>query len=234
MPASLIIEPVNGIPVIRPGDDIASILVETISNNNQVVNDQDIICIASKIVSKALDCFKDLSTVNVSPTAHRLHTKLPNKDPRILQLVLEQANNREDNLRINPPWIGAKNQVGRILTSAGIDKVDDDTVLLLPESPDDNARTIGEKFKSEYNTNNGIIITDSDGREGIAGSTQLCIGLYGIPPLRKYFDAEETICDMLAATAGLSMGQQRNNIPAVIIRGFDYTFNSNSRLKDAY
>jgi len=233
MGTNLIIEPIIGVPVIKPGDDLASIITRTIKNN-QVITDKDIVCIASKIISIAEDRYINLAATVVSPSASKLHEKIPNKDPRILQLIIDQAYGDENNLRINGTWIGAKNHIGRVLTSAGIDKVDENNVLLLPERPDESARKIGEVIQSKFNVHCGVIITDSDGREGIAGATQLCIGLFGIPPLRQLFDSQETICDMIAAAAGLVMGQRGNNIPAVIIRGYKYDFNNNARLNDAY
>lgn len=234
METGLTIQPITGVPTVKPGGDIASILIKAIRNNGQNITNQDIVCVASKIISVAEDRYLDLATVDVSLSADKLHRKIPNKDPRILQLILDQANGDEKNLRINGTWIGAKNYIGRVLTSAGIDKAGENTVLLLPKNPDDSARKIGEAIQLEFNAYSGVIITDSDGREGIAGATQLCIGLFGVPPLRQLSDSQETVCDMIAAAAGLVMGQRGNNIPAVIVRGYRYDFNVTAHLKDAY
>ncbi len=38
---------------------------------------------------------------------------------------------------------------------------------------------------------------------------------------------------MMAATAGLIMGQRGKNIPAVIIRGYNYTFDTHAKIEDA-
>lgn len=43
----------------------------------------------------------------------------------------------------------------------------------------------------------------------------------------------ETICDMLAASAGLLMGQRGNMVPIVTIRGFEYEFDRDATIKDA-
>ena len=231
---TLTIVPIIGIPQVKPTDDFAIILIKTIKSSAIGLRAGDIICVASKVLSISENRFINLNSLKVSSEAATLHKKLPNKDPRILQLILDQADNDESNLRVNGSWIGAKNHVGRLLTSAGIDKVNNDTVLLLPQQPDNSARAIGEEIESAFDAKIGIIITDSDGREGIAGATQICIGLYGVPPLRERFDSQETVCDMLAAAAGISMGQRGNNIPAVIIRGYQYDFNKNAHLRDAY
>lgn len=63
------------------------------------------------------------------------------------------------------------------------------------------------------------------------------MGLYGIDGLRKtQHDGKkyiETLCDMLASTAGLVMGQRGVNIPVVKIRGLEYEFNESAMIEEA-
>lgn len=231
---TLTIKPIIGIPFIKPGDDLADIVLDKIAADNQQLDNGDIICIASKILSISENCYQKLDSVKISAKALELHNKIPRKDVRIIQLILDEVAGDNKKLQITNGWIGAKGHVGRMLTSAGIDKVDEDTVLLLPGDPDASAAKIANKIKTKLKRNIAVLITDSDGREGIAGATQLCVGLYGIPPLRERNDAQETICDMLAASAGLVMGQRGNNIPAVIIKGYSYKFDAKAKLSDAF
>lgn len=44
---------------------------------------------------------------------------------------------------------------------------------------------------------------------------------------------EETLCDMIAASAGLVMGQRGTGIPAVIIKGIEYEWSETTNIKDA-
>ena len=53
-----------------------------------------------------------------------------------------------------------------------------------------------------------VVITNSDGIEDIKGSTQICVGVYSISPIRKHNDIQETVCDMLAAASGLIIDQK--------------------------
>ena len=234
MNSTLTIKPIIGIPLIEPGDDIADIVLDKIATNNLQLDNRDIICIASKILSISENCYQKLNSVKVSAKALELHKKIPRKDIRILQIILDQVAGDDKKIQITNNWIGAKNHIGRVLTSAGVDKVDDNTVLLLPKDPDASARKIAKKIKSRLNKNIGVLITDSDGREGIAGATQLCIGLYGVSPVRERNEVQETICDMLAAAAGLVMGQRGNNIPAVVIKGYHYEYNIAAKLEDSF
>ncbi|MRC81735.1 glutamate ligase, partial [Bacillus thuringiensis] len=68
--------------------------------------------------------------------------------------------------------------------SAGIDKIDFEHVMLLPENPDLSAKKISETLQKRLNVKVGVIITDSDGRIEKLGATQIAIGLYGVPALR--------------------------------------------------
>ncbi len=234
MDHKLVITPIKNILFIKPGDDISAIVANSIRQNQILLKEGDVVCVASKIISISEDKYVDLGTIKVSPEAERLHKIISKKDPRVIQLIINQANHLDENIKINGSWIGAKNHIGRFLTSAGIDKVNESTVLTLPDDPDISASKIGKKLSADFNTNVGVLITDSDGREGIAGATQLCIGLYGVPPIRNKNDSPETVCDMLAAAAGLVMGQRGNNIPVVVISGYKYSFSSKAKLKDAY
>jgi coenzyme F420-0:L-glutamate ligase/coenzyme F420-1:gamma-L-glutamate ligase len=55
----------------------------------------------------------------------------------------------------------------------------------LPAYPDASARVISKKILAAAGVHVGVIITDSDGRIEKTGATQVAIGAYGVPPLRK-------------------------------------------------
>ena len=234
MQGSVTIDPILNIPIVKPGEELANLLVNAIKASAIKLELGDILCVASKVVSIAEDRFIKLDTITPTDEVIRLHDRVQSKDPRVLQLILNEAGNETENIRINGSWIGARTKIGRVLTSAGVDKVDENTVLLLPSDPDASAKTIALAIQESFGVQIGGVITDSDGREDIAGATQLSIGTYGVPPIRKQNGTEETICDMLAAAAGLVMGQREVNIPAAIIRGYAYEFTEKAKLSDAY
>jgi coenzyme F420-0:L-glutamate ligase/coenzyme F420-1:gamma-L-glutamate ligase len=231
---SLVVSPVLGIPIVKPGDSLEALLLAALEQNNIQLVDGDILCVASKVVSVTEDRFVKLDAVAVGPEAESLHQRMPRKDPCVLQLILNEATNGKADVRITGNWVGARVKLGRILTSAGIDKVNDKTVLLLPTDPDASAKKIAVAIEETFGVRVGVLITDSDGREGVAGATQLCVGIYGIHPIRKQNNTEETVCDMLAAAAGLVMGQRGNGIPAVVVSGFKFDFTETTKLADAY
>ena len=66
----------NHFPLVEPGDDLPSIIFDSIKNNKLIINDNDIIVIAQKIVSKAENRYVNLKTIEISEKAKDLSKKL--------------------------------------------------------------------------------------------------------------------------------------------------------------
>lgn len=240
----MLINVLENIPRINVNDDISSIIVSTIIKNEIEIHEKDIICVASKVISISENRIVELSKYKPSSIAYEIHKKVPRKDPRLLQAIIEETGDLTGKrLSVGDNYIGAWLKNGLFLTSAGIDRYDERNIILLPNNADISAQIIGEKIKKIFDKNVSVIITDSDGRVDKLGSTQVAIGVYGIPALRystvidisskKDKIISETICDMLAASAGLLMGQKGRNKPVVIISGFEYEFNNKSSIKES-
>ena len=233
MQTPLIFTGLETIPLIKPSVDIANLFISCLKKEGGVLRDKDIVCIASKIISVSQNKFIDITKIVPSEFAIKLHAKVPRKKPEVLELIFQEAGYSEEKIIVNENWVGALTKIGRKLTSAGIDTVDDSTVLLLPDDPDGFAKSFRLQIKEKLNVDIAVLITDSDGREDIKGATQLCIGLSGINPIRAENGNEETICDMLAAASGLIMGQRGKNIPVVIVSGYDFELDEDATLKNA-
>lgn len=241
--AGITIEEIPGIPRIMSGDNIGEIILNSVQRSDTKLKDQDIICVASKAVSIAEHRDIKLSDIKASKAAEAIHNKVPRKDPRIIQLMIDQTGQQDGSrLIVQDNYIAGWLPNGLRLTSAGVDKLDSESAILLPNDPDQSARLIGQQIFESTGLNIGIIITDSDGREDKKGATQLAIGVYGVPPLRITESIkedgtkqiiDETLCDMLAASAALIMGQRNKNRPAVLISGIDYSFDIDASIKDA-
>ncbi|MEH6891062.1 coenzyme F420-0:L-glutamate ligase [Bacillus sp. JJ864] len=238
------VEAVPNIPRINKGDNIGEIIAMSAVKSNFEIRNGDILCVASKAISTVEGRDIALSNVKPSKLANEIHEKVPRKDPRIIQKMIDETGDPFGRkLEIDNDYIGAWLPNGMRLTSAGIDKIDSEHVMLLPENPDLSAKRISETVQKILNAKVGVIITDSDGRIEKAGATQIAIGLYGIPALRtseaidpvtgEIKKSVETFCDLLAATAALIMGQRGTNKPVVKISGVDYEFNENSQIIDS-
>ncbi|OYR97091.1 coenzyme F420-0:L-glutamate ligase [Lactobacillus taiwanensis] len=232
------IEALHNFPKIEKNCNLGTEIIKTIKNENFILHNNDVLCIASKLISKSAGLFVDLKSINPSQLALRLHQQIPRKDPRLIQVIIDQTEDKNGKkLQISKNFIGGWLPNGLFLTSAGVDKLDANTAMVLPRNCDEIAKKISEDIFDQLKVRVAIIITDSDGRIDKKGATQVAVGLYGISGLRKsrYEDKTnvETICDMLAGSAGLLMGQRGKRLPIVKIHGMDYVFDKTATIRDA-
>lgn len=232
------IEALHNFPKIERKCNLSAEIIRTIKNEEFNIRDNDILCIASKLISKSEGLFVDLNSISPSQLALRLHQQIPRKDPRLIQIIIDQTSDKSGKkLQISKNFIGGWLPNGLFLTSAGVDKIDAGTAIVLPKNCDEIAKRISDDIFDQLKVRVAIIITDSDGRIDKKGATQVAVGLYGISGLRKsqYQDKTnvETICDMLAASAGLLMGQKGKMLPIVKIHGIDYVFDKFATIRDA-
>lgn len=242
---SLTLTPLLNFPLIRQDDNLADILVKSLQETQIELQDNDIIVLAQKIVSKSEGRMVNLATVTPSQHAIELAQKA-DKDPRVMELMLQESN---EVLRIRVGTIIVEHKLGFVCANAGIDHSNvmsggdtEDYVLLLPEDPDRSARNIREKIKQTTGKTIGVMIIDSHGRAWRNGTVGICIGLSGLPAVvdeRGWKDlfgyalkiTIVGVADELAAAASLVMGQAAEGIPAVHVRGFPYPLGEGS-LKD--
>lgn len=232
------IEALHNFPKIERKCNLGAEIIRTIKNEEFNIRDNDILCIASKLISKSEGLFVDLNSISPSQLALRLHQQIPRKDPRLIQIIIDQTSDKSGKkLQISKNFIGGWLPNGLFLTSAGVDKIDAGTAIVLPKNCDEIAKRISDDIFNQLKVRVAIIITDSDGRIDKKGATQVAVGLYGISGLRKSQHEDktnvETICDMLAASAGLLMGQEGKMLPIVKIHGIDYTFDKFATIRDA-
>ncbi len=247
---SLTLSPLKNIPIIRQGDNLANILVDSLRNSIAQIANNDILVITQKIVSKAEGRMVNLATVTPSPRAIEL-AKKAEKDPRIVELILQESN---EILRVRVGTIIVEHKLGFVCANAGIDHSNvapplpkgegpgvraEEYVLLLPEDPDRSARNIREQIEQKTGANIGVMIVDSHGRAWRNGTVGICIGLSGLPALvdeRGWKDifgytlkiTVVGVADELAAAASLMMGQAAEGTPAVHVRGFPYPLGEGS------
>jgi len=242
----LTITTLKEIPLIRQGDDLADILVQSLQTTDVKLQNGDILVLAQKIVSKAEGRIVDLATITPSPEALEL-AKSTEKDPRVVELILQESS---EIMRIRPGAIIVEHKLGFVCANAGIDQSNvspetsdaiknigsrkaDNWVLLLPKNPDRSAKQIQQKIEAVTGIHIGVLIIDSHGRawrEGTVGTTIGMAGLPGLVDLRGNPDlfgrtlqiTQVGAADELAAAASLMMGQAAEGTPAVHVRGFPY------------
>lgn len=235
IPEMIISFPIPSIPEIKYKDNIGMLIVQSMRQLGGV-DEQDIFVVASKIVSKSEGQIIDLAKIKPSDEAVRLYRQLGRKSPELIQLILDNS----QSYVVQNTIILSKHKLGFIITSAGVDGLNDQTAIILPENPDNSAYMIRQEIENSTGKNVAVVIADSEGRPDRRGAGTISIGVSGIDPLRvneiklddgKIKKTEETLSDMLAAQASLLMGQRGKNTPIVCIRGFPYQQNNDANIK---
>ena len=231
-PYSVTLTALPNIPEVKPGSDLALILINSAASAGIQIEDGDIFALAHKIISKAENRMVSLAEVVPSERAFEV-AAITEKDPHLIELILRES---QEISRMRPGLIIVKHRLGFICANGGIDRSnvpqgsDDDTVMLLPIDPDESANRIREAFKERIKKVVGIIIVDSHGRPFRLGTTGAAIGVAGLPALwdrRGETDlygyelqhTEVGTADEIAAAASLLMGQADEGTPAVHMSG---------------
>lgn len=224
-------------PLIRHGDNLADIIVSGLQENNLTLEDNDILVIAQKIVSKAEGRAVNLAHVIPSTRAVEL-ARETEKDARLVELILQESN---EVIRTRLGTIIVEHKLGFVCANAGIDhsnvagvgNATEEWVLLLPAEPERSAQAIRQEIETRTRKRIGILIIDSHGRAWRNGTVGIAIGIAGLPGLQDLrgepdlfgFTLRITqvgVADELAAAASLVMGQASEGIPVVHVRGFPY------------
>ena len=231
---NLLIQALKEFPLIQPGDNLSSIILESCKHNKFILEDDDIIVIAQKVVSKSENRYKNLLEIKPSKQATNLALSL-NRDPAFIQLILNESN---EIISTDKNVIIVEHKLGFININAGIDRSNipenKNLVLLLPEDPSSSSQKIYEDISSKIKKNISVIITDSmtrPYRSGVMNFALASTNIQSLIDLKGEKDiygnilqaTEIAIADELAAASGLLMGQGNDGMPIVIIRGFDRT-----------
>jgi coenzyme F420-0:L-glutamate ligase/coenzyme F420-1:gamma-L-glutamate ligase len=238
-----VLTPLHNIPLVKPGDDVARLILDAMNETGLELYDNDIFVITQKIISKAEDRFINLASVVPSSEAIAL-ALLTEKDPRFVELVLRES---KVVMRSRPGTLIVEHKLGFVCANAGIDHSNvqsfggqaEDWVLLLPSDPDGSAREIRQKLEQVSSKKIGVMIIDSHGRAWRIGTVGVAIGFSGLPGIvdlrgkpdmfgYKLRVTQVAAADELAAAASLLMGQAAENIPVVHVRGFPYALREGS------
>jgi len=223
VPNALQVFPVEGLPEIEPGDDLAELIAGAFA-----LADGDIVVITSKIVSKAEGCQVELADVEPSEFA-RTWAPQWDKDPRVVEVVLRES--RRVVRQVGPVLI-TETRHGFVCANAGVDQSSSGgsgRVLTLPVDPDASARLARAGFAAA-GVDVAVVVTDTFGRPWREGQTDVAIGVAGIAPLRSYIGEHDPhgheyrvqelcVADELASAAELVKGNT-SRVPVAVVRGY--------------
>ena len=145
------------------GDDVAGLIIKSISEKNESLRENDVVVITHKIISKAEGKITDLSRIVPSEQSNKISSDT-GKDPRLIELIISQSN---EIIKIERDIIITETKHGFVCANAGIDASNvgnlSNHVVLLPDNPDVSARKIRNDIKSRTNMNVSVIISDTFG-----------------------------------------------------------------------
>ena len=79
------------VPYIDNGDNISDIIINSVDNAKITFKENDILCVSSKAVSISEGRIMSLNDVVVSDVANKIHKKIPRKDPRTIQVIIDET-----------------------------------------------------------------------------------------------------------------------------------------------
>ncbi len=224
---------IHGIPEVRPGDDLPTLILAALDATPYALSDGDVVLLAQKIVSKAEGRLVRLADVAPGPEALALAAEVE-KDPRLVQLILDEST---EVVRRRPGVMIMRHRLGFVQAHAGIDQSNIDhsggeMALLLPENPDASAAAIRDALQRRSGKRLAVVIIDSMNRPWRLGTIGTAIGSAGFQVLddlrggtdsfgRELVVSMVSRVDSAAAAAALMMGEAGERTPLVVARGLD-------------
>jgi coenzyme F420-0:L-glutamate ligase/coenzyme F420-1:gamma-L-glutamate ligase len=219
----------EGFPMVKAGDDVAELIVTVAEKENVAFDDGDVVVVGHKIVSKAEGRTVQLRDIKPSSRAKEL-SKVTLRDPRLVELVLREA---KQVVKATKEILIVENHSGFVCINAGVDKSNvegEDAYVLLPADPDKSAKEIRSQIRKLTGRNVAVVICDTYSRPFRRGQVEFAIGVAGMRLFRDYRGKKDlfgyvmkvkrsAIADEIASAAELLMGQGKEGIPAVIVKG---------------
>ncbi len=225
---------VEGLPEVRPGDDLGDLVC-----SNSELEPSDVLVVAQKVVSKAEGRLRELATVEAGEEATRIAKKLiAQPDPRFVQVVLDESVRVLRSHRV----LITETRHGFVCANSGVDQsniAEPGVVTLLPEDPDASARALRARVHELCGVDVGVIVSDTFGRPWRLGIVNVALGVAGLPALidlrgtpddagREMHATVLAIADDLASAAGVVMRKTARS-PVVVVRGLELAGDGSGR-----
>jgi coenzyme F420-0:L-glutamate ligase len=213
--------------LILPGDSITGRLVEALSAAKLGVKNGDIIAVASKVVSLSERNIVSLRNVKPTISARKLGRRFE-MPPEFAQVVLDES----DAVYGGVPGVLLTLKNGDAIANSGVDRKNapGESVIPWPVNPQRSAGTIRRTINRKLGKKVGVVIVDSRVTPLRLGTIGLAIACSGFQPVkdargmrdlyrRKVLMTLQSLADGIAGAAHILMGETRETVPFVLIRG---------------
>ena len=232
---------VEGLPIVRKGDNVAALIVEATRKQGYPLRNGDVLVVTHAIVSSAEGCIVNLDEVEPSEFAKTIAAE-SNKDAALVEVVLRESRGIR---RMGDGKLITESKHGFVCANSGVDKSNvegERNVALLPVDPDGSARRIREEVRRLTGCDVAVVISDTHGRPLREGEINVAIGVAGLAPIRDrrgeadlfgyVLQVKRTaVADELASAAELVIGQANEGVPVAIIRGYAYVRSEDASAK---
>jgi coenzyme F420-0:L-glutamate ligase/coenzyme F420-1:gamma-L-glutamate ligase len=212
---------IRGLPEIRPGDDLAALIVAAAHDCGIGLRDGDVVAVSSKAVAKAEDRYapgEDADQRASAIASQTVRVVAQRLTPRGAARIVESAS-------------------GPVLAAAGVDASNVPAgadgaarVLLLPADPDASARGLRTRLTGHTGVRRlAVVVTDTLGRPWRVGQTDAAVGAAGLVVAEDLSGHPDTqgrpmevtlraLADEVAAAADLVKGKT-DGAPVAVLRG---------------
>jgi coenzyme F420-0:L-glutamate ligase/coenzyme F420-1:gamma-L-glutamate ligase len=196
----------DGMPEVVEGDDLAGLVLDSLRGDDALA-DGDVLCVTSKVVSKAEG-----------------RVRAGDRDAAVEEETVRVVARRG-------PVAIVRNRLGLTMAAAGVDasNVAAGSVVLLPLDPDASARSLRHEVRRRTGINVGVVVTDTSGRAWREGQTDIAIGAAGLLVAEDFAGRTDphgnalavtlpAVADEIAGAAELAQGKLAGR-PVAVVRG---------------
>ena len=230
---------VEGLPIIKPGDNLGALICEAAKRTGRPVMDGDVIVVTHVVVSVAENQLVNLDEIVPSEFAKNLASRL-GKEPALVEVVLRESRGIR---RTGDSVLITETHHGFVCANSGVDKSNiagERTVAPLPVNPDASASRIREQIRKTSGQDVAVIVSDTHGRPLRMGEINVAIGVAGLRPIRDRRGERDlfgyvlrvkqtAVADELASAAELVIGQADEGVPVAIVRGYKFLKSSDAK-----
>ncbi len=220
----------EGIPDVKPGDDVAALIEGALRGLGLLLEDGDILVVSQKVVSKAEGQIVRAVDVRPSRLARQLSQDI-DKTPEHMEVILRNTARIVRMDRRRGIFIMATPH-GFVCANAGVDRSNvgkEEVYTALPEDPDGTADAIRRRLEKSFSVRIAVVVSDTFGRPWRLGQTDVALGISGMSPFRDYrglvdpygYELKSTmvaVVDEVAAAAELVKGKL-DGVPVTLVRG---------------
>ena len=225
--------------LVLPGDDIIQILQLSLKKRRLRLRDNDILVIATKLVSTLEGRFVNSRSVKPSNRARILGGKY-GLEPSCVELVIRESQKIYGG--VSRALLTLKNNV--LIANAGIDhsNIPEGNFVLWPKNPQKSAEEIRMRVFKATGRKIGVAIVDSRTTPLRMGTVGVALGVAGFRPVKDYrkkkdlfgkvmLITRQAVADDIASAAHLLMGETNERIPMVLVRSAPVEFSDRNDAK---